>query len=1077
MGLSAESNNKNSIVDAGVLSLGLDNGTRTNINNNPTVGSRAAPTNFHSMSAIIKDVKCVSETEWVSQVFYAIKERFGRMPRGGWDLILKKFNEKYLKCSSLYQLKKMVKPLNGNQNVGKRGDCSEGKSNMNIEISNFKNCLEELKVQLERIKSIPRESRKPTPKIQKNRVKTNILSGLNSAIYRITEDNPPQNMDQITDILYAAQQALPQSEKKNVMDILCRYGYKKSKKGELMRIEALMNDLIRIKEKQISIYNSRKEFRKDNACFELNRRRFYRNLSSNNEVTLYGFDDDDCLLFWENVWRKKNMDHVSYNCVDVRSTGGEAMEPQFTNELVKDMLKYAPDWKACGCDGTYNFFIKKMKSLHEFLCNEVIRIIKGEYMPESWFYTGLTYLIPKKDDCENPKDLRPITCMPTLYKLVTKCVNVKLSDFVDGLGLISDNQLGTRKQCQGAKEQALINQCLNKEYGNSLYSAWVDVKKAFDSVDHQFLFHILDSSGIPLWIINFVKSIVKKWKVNLHLDGRKIGSVKLTRGILQGDSLSPLLFVMVMDPLSRILNSKFPKLQINQEDLNMLTYSTNHLFFIDDLKIFALKEDSVIKMMEAVKEFFDIVGLEMNSEKSASNVKSLSCCETLEGINGYRYLGVFEDGGSNVLKNKPYEFDDIDKQIRRLLMTLKLHLQPANKERLYLDRKTFGRGLASISFKSELILMQFLKSLEKQSAVCLRRSGILRVIKTKKWHLATIAGFLTSKYAIADTESIDINSLKDIQKKYLLNKIKSKSLHSVMFKCLDESNVDLSTSSEWLAKGNNGSRSEALYCLLQDRNLFFANTRPLCNHCKKSKQTVDHLATQCGKMLNSDYLRRHDEVVKCVHLHICRMYGIKKNRKLKTHSVQSILSTQNVEIRVDTSIITENKVNFNKPDIFVYDKIKKEITLIEVGITSQDRLKQVEVEKLHKYDFLANELSLLYECQVKIIPVVLTWDGVVTRCFKNYMDKLYIEKSTMTYIQSVVLKRTLESMIIEHKHGMKITGEEYASATDQLVEMACRQDTPFKDKRRTTTDAEIENEEEQAADSSPKRRRETTNQD
>ncbi|XP_029657533.1 uncharacterized protein LOC115231715 [Octopus sinensis] len=230
-------------------------------------------------------------------------------------------------------------------------------------------------------------------------------------------------------------------------------------------------------------------------------------------------------------------------------------------------------------------------------------------------------------------------------------------------------------------------------------------------------------------------------------------------------------------------------------------------------------------------------------------------------------------------------------------------------------------------------------------------------------------------------------------------------------------------------------------------------------------------------MLNSDYLRRHDEVVKCVHLHICQMYGIKKNRKLKNHSVQSILSTQNVEIRVDTSIITENKVNFNKPDIFVYDKIKKEITLIEVGITSQDRLKQLEAEKLHKYDFLANELSLPYECQVKIIPVVLTWDSVVTRCFKNYMDKLYIEKSTMTYIQAVVLKRTLESMIIEHKHGMKITGEEYTSATDQLVEMACRQDIPFKDKRRTTTDAEIENEEKQAADSSPKRRRETTNQD
>ncbi|XP_029656057.1 uncharacterized protein LOC115229940 [Octopus sinensis] len=230
-------------------------------------------------------------------------------------------------------------------------------------------------------------------------------------------------------------------------------------------------------------------------------------------------------------------------------------------------------------------------------------------------------------------------------------------------------------------------------------------------------------------------------------------------------------------------------------------------------------------MMEAVNGFFESVGLEMNSEKSASNVESLSCCETVDGINGYRYLGVLEDGGSNVLKNKvmdsilenvkkritmlsktnlnavnlfrgineyalslynyyigliniePYEFDDIDQQIRRLLTTLKLHLQPANKERLYLDRKTLGRGLASISFKSELMLFQFLKSLEKQSTTCLRRSGILRVIKGKKWHLATIAEFLVSKYAAVGRENLTIELLKDAQRKLLLNRINSKSLH------------------------------------------------------------------------------------------------------------------------------------------------------------------------------------------------------------------------------------------------------------------------------------------------------------
>ncbi|XP_029654988.1 uncharacterized protein LOC115228562 [Octopus sinensis] len=151
---------------------------------------------------------------------------------------------------------------------------------------------------------------------------------------------------------------------------------------------------------------------------------------------------------------------------------------------------------------------------------------------------------------------------------------------------------------------------------------------------------------------------------------------------------------------------------------------------------------------------------------------------------------------------EPHEFDCIDRQIRQLLTTLRLHLKPANKERLYLNRKSLGRGLASVSFRSELILFQFMKSLERQSTVCLRRSGILRVIQTNKWHMATIAGFLVSKYAILDMENLGVEFIKDAQRKYLLKNINCKMLHSVLFKCMDEQNVDLATSSEWLSKGN-----------------------------------------------------------------------------------------------------------------------------------------------------------------------------------------------------------------------------------------------------------------------------------
>ena len=66
---------------------------------------------------------------------------------------------------------------------------------------------------------------------------------------------------------------------------------------------------------------------------------------------------------------------------------------------------------------------------------------------------------------------------------------------------------------------------------------------------------------------------------------------------------------------------------------------------------------------------------------------------------------------------------------------------------------------------------------------------------------------------------------------------------------------------------------------------------------------------------------------------------------MRSHSVQEIISNENVEIRVDTRVRTSIKIDANRPDMLVHDKKRQEITLIEVGITSQDRLMTVETEK------------------------------------------------------------------------------------------------------------------------------------
>ncbi|EQB59702.1 hypothetical protein NAPIS_ORF02734 [Vairimorpha apis BRL 01] len=119
-------------------------------------------------------------------------------------------------------------------------------------------------------------------------------------------------------------------------------------------------------------------------------------------------------------------------------------------------------------------------------------------------------------------------------------------------------------------------------------------------------------------------------------------------------------------------------------------------------------------------------------------------------------------------------------------------------------------------------------------------------------------------------------------------------------------------------------------------------------------------------------------------------------------------ANKSVEIRVDTRIPTGIKVKYNKPDVFILDKIKKEILIVEVGITRFDNLRAVETEKKHKYDLLANHCGAMNGYKTSIIPYVITLEGITTTFHKKYRSELNLDCRTQAYIQARVLKMTLE---------------------------------------------------------------------
>ncbi|KAI5170115.1 hypothetical protein PAEPH01_1258 [Pancytospora epiphaga] len=98
-------------------------------------------------------------------------------------------------------------------------------------------------------------------------------------------------------------------------------------------------------------------------------------------------------------------------------------------------------------------------------------------------------------------------------------------------GLLAENQMGTVSQVQGAKEQALLNPAVNKERKNLLKTAWYDVKKAYDSVGHDYLAKRTDRLEMPAQISTFLRSIIKKGVIEHRSGSQPIMKKRVERGV------------------------------------------------------------------------------------------------------------------------------------------------------------------------------------------------------------------------------------------------------------------------------------------------------------------------------------------------------------------------------------------------------------------------------------------------------------------------------------------------------------------------------------------------------------------
>ncbi|KAL6193242.1 hypothetical protein ACLB2K_034326 [Fragaria x ananassa] len=144
----------------------------------------------------------------------------------------------------------------------------------------------------------------------------------------------------------------------------------------------------------------------------------------------------------------------------------------------------------------------------------------------------------------------------------------------------------------------------------------VDIAKAFDTLNWEFLFQTLSQFGFSPDFMNYVSTILGSARLSVLINGSPKGYFACARGVRQGDPLSPLLFCLAEEALSRGLTTLFSSRRVKPISLPR-GRSLTHVLYADDLFIFCRGDDaSLTRLQSFLERYGQASGQLVNKEKS-----------------------------------------------------------------------------------------------------------------------------------------------------------------------------------------------------------------------------------------------------------------------------------------------------------------------------------------------------------------------------------------------------------------------------------------------------------------------------
>ncbi|KAL0346366.1 UNVERIFIED_CONTAM: hypothetical protein Scaly_1652600 [Sesamum calycinum] len=289
-----------------------------------------------------------------------------------------------------------------------------------------------------------------------------------------------------------------------------------------------------------------------------------------------------------------------------------------TRKEIKEALFDIDEESAPGLDGYTSAFFEATWPVVGQAISEVI----GEFFRTGKLLkqinTTLLALIPKVNLPTHVSDYRPISCCNVIYKAITKIIVKRMqlvlhllidysqNAFVPGRS-ISDNILLAQELLAGYNQMRVPPRCTLK----------VDIQKAYDSVEWDFLLEVLKLFNFPLRFIGWIEQCVSTTSFSISLNGSIYGFFKGGRGLRQGDPMSPYLFVLVMEIWNSLLRYRVQSVAQFQYHWKCKELGILNLCFADDVLLFCKAHIPSIQVLkDTLSEFSNLSGLNVNPAKS-----------------------------------------------------------------------------------------------------------------------------------------------------------------------------------------------------------------------------------------------------------------------------------------------------------------------------------------------------------------------------------------------------------------------------------------------------------------------------